>query len=865
VTIRKAKDLDTIYDEVKGYDTVLTPDATLREAITKCVDGAFFGEFATTPELLVRSERGNLDEKRDLFATVVNETEMSWKQATYLLDCAVECWGESGDPHEVLKHPKYDSPEMRQVLGILESSDSTYSAMDDHTAEGSVAVVGEFGLNELEKSVLPDDYKSVSVFKKEAFDLPKFRVYQSSTNIVETVRKNVSKERVEDIGIVAKFGSRYEHPLKSGFRSDGVPFIGQEGVAADEDLRTLLIILRAYSSNSRLRVFDIRPVINRIGADVPREVDEMYLPDVGPEALGELWEVLNEDNLRLTDALDRYEALTGRQLTELRESLRLDEVGLLHQDVDDPTVDDLRYYVDTFQVTARADTEGVLFSRPSVSVADRPIVFYLGMDTSWVQTPPDRPWIDEEAFNERELKRFQLLIQSGEEQYYLVQDTQAGDEVTPCFYFHELLGDGDVDGESLTGFTSLDHERYSSEVGETRDAFRHDPPDVDTNEDRTLSQSRLNKLVLSPRGYFFSRLLDDPDNFYTKRGTVVHDFAELYANRPGFVEKRGLDAFVDTMVKEVKPYVDDLDLPVLRTKLRTAAETVVEYLDEVDIETDGTPEGYEKRDYSNIFLEEHDVSLDGGTTEVSFRNEERGVHGIVDLLVNEKQLLDYKTGSSKSVSKIVDNCKPETYDPEDADFQPALYLAHHRDTVPDTDELSFLLFFLMDRIDERVRAKATGSSAPPPDEDVVEISYRDTTFEEYVPTREAYEALCETKYIDKAFGKLGYEAYEDFFADRGIPDTYDEEEMADELLKPLERYVKREVGDYNYVEKACRGVCKNLVGIRGSMLFREDMEELEGFIDRKIDELNRYKQERFPVGEAEMDELDRSDLILKYE
>jgi hypothetical protein len=77
----------------------------------------------------------------------------------------------------------------------------------------------------------------------------------------------------------------------------------------------------------------------------------------------------------------------------------------------------------------------------SAAYVDRPIVFYLDIGESWNHSPPRRPWVDRDAEFIRNLMQFQLLLQNGVEQYYLVQDTIGGSPATPCLYFEDLFED----------------------------------------------------------------------------------------------------------------------------------------------------------------------------------------------------------------------------------------------------------------------------------------------------------------------------------------------------------------------------------------------------------------------------------------
>jgi len=65
----------------------------------------------------------------------------------------------------------------------------------------------------------------------------------------------------------------------------------------------------------------------------------------------------------------------------------------------------------------------------------------------------------------------------------------------------------------------------------------------------------------------------------------------------------------------------------------------------------------------------------------------------------------------------------------------------------------------------------------------------------------------------------------------------------------------------NQLRKACRSVLRKLVTARKENYFKEDIDRFEDFVQKKLDELNKYKKSRFPVGDIDLDEIRDRDLI----
>lgn len=59
--IQQAKSLPTLYDDVKGYDLVLVPDAPLASALNRQLNRPHLGRFATTPRRLAAGQRERLE------------------------------------------------------------------------------------------------------------------------------------------------------------------------------------------------------------------------------------------------------------------------------------------------------------------------------------------------------------------------------------------------------------------------------------------------------------------------------------------------------------------------------------------------------------------------------------------------------------------------------------------------------------------------------------------------------------------------------------------------------------------------------------------------------------------------------------
>ncbi len=378
-------------------------------------------------------------------------------------------------------------------------------------------------------------------------------------------------------------------------------------------------------------------------------------------------------------SITAFEQRTGCSMDDFSDELAA--LCLKDEFVSEVAVDRLEFYLQTYEVPINRENEGVLLAdAKSAAYVDRPVVFFLGLDEGWTHSAPRRPWVDHDRQYTRNIQQFQLLLQSGVDQYYLVQDTTGGSPVTPCLYFEELLD------EEFERFSDLESIAYAKAPRERGDGFEKEPVDATTTEVEAVSQSSLSTYVNCPRDYFFSRLVDTPDKDYFKEGNLFHDFAEFYVEHRDVVDETVIEDAVDAMLKETRPFVKRVDQKTRRTKYRAGLETICEFLDE-NAPTDGSFLTAESGWGSNFFAEQYDRPVETPITERWFENDELGLKGKIDLIHGPTRLVDHKSGSRKRASQVVKN---SALDPpgESPNFQVLLYLTHWRTQQPG-DRLEF--------------------------------------------------------------------------------------------------------------------------------------------------------------------------------
>lgn len=844
MTVREARSIDQIYSAVADYDLVLTAEAPLALALDNRVEKARIGRLSATPRSHAAGEMFP-DDIRSLFFKVIESTDLSWKQAVRALELAINCWTVTADREAILDYPEFDTPAVRTIVAILGELESSYLAADQMTVseEKDVAVIDEQQLSKLDRNMLrsPSGYDTFSSLSNTQTVFPELHIFPSATSIVETIIDQIDPETANQFGIVLVEGSLYSALIESALEARDIPYRGGPGFNQDESVRGFLRLLEITFNGSSQRVSEIRPVLMSAGITVPRDVDHRRIDSLDVAQLGgygEFQEMVANGTFR--DTLSLYESTADTRLTDLRRELNA--LNLLDKQVTEDRIARFQYYLDAFTVpTDSTDKDGVLLAGAgSTAYVDRQIVFYVGLGPGWAQTPPDFPWIEEDEFLEADVERFERLLQNGDQRYYFVQETQAGDEITPCVYFRRLLDD------AFESFGDLPHERYSGHrPGTMISPFESPSMDDSPRQVITVSQSRLKSLVNAPRDAYFTRLVELSESLPMVHGTVLHETAEIYACDPTVLETRR-DDVLDAMCEILNPYVADSKRAVERTRLEIGLDAVTAYLDTNPPES-ATYTTYDFRDRENKLATELGVNVDSPITERWFGSESVGVHGYIDLLQTETTVTDYKTGKKKTASKILDAASIEPVD-EYPDFQALVYLAKHREERPDRRLDMHFVHLLHDA------EKAVAGTPPDPADLVTTITYVPGTFSEFIASRDTFGMV--TDYADsnkrcKALLGIGYEAYREFFEMNELPRAGEDPDQRERVTEQFVEYTEERVGEYNYVREGCEMVIDDLDDTPSGYVLGSDLDHFEEFVEQQLEALNEYRATRFPVAYRE--------------
>lgn len=836
--MKKSKTIDQVYEEVKDHETVLTAEAGLADALNRRLDRPVKGTFASTPGRLAST--GEEESKKDLFLKAVEQTDYSWKQVSYALDKIFEAWKHTGDLEKILEFDRYDKQLFHEITEIVKSSHTSFHSVEETDFEGDVAVVNLYQFNELDRSTLPDNFEEYTILTEGKVDLEEFNIFESGLDLVNSLVDNIENLGAENVGVAVRPESRYQSLLEAYFKSEEISYTRDENISEDKYLRTFISLLETGVTDRKLRVRDVKPLQEGLGFDPSG--DENQFLDSSDSELKEFINIL--EFMKFGKALEELENLTGEDLSHLKTLLR--DLDILERSIDAESVEKLNYFVSNFDTKLDEENSGVLLADPkNASVIDRPVVFLLGMSREWNESTGEEPWIDEERVEERNLKDFTLLCQSGDERYFLVQDREMEEDIKPCFHLDEITG------ENIESFRDLPH-RFR-EPGERPEESRFELEEVEKDSIEYLSQSSLSDLARSPRLFYMSRLVSEAEEGHLKKGELFHDFAELYYNHPEKTDEN-LEKISRIFAEELEKIVDDISMIQIKTEIKHGLKNLMDFLEPGE---DYSGDGYVDTDSENFLAKELGLEIDTNSTEMYFKEE--GMKGKVDLIESDTHLIDFKSGRKKSVKDIVKSSRPETF--EDAkfpNFQALMYLAHHSKYVE--GELGFSFLYFLDGLGDIL-----GNSES--EEMTTTIKYVDESFEHKVYSHDLFEFLIrdvkKSNKRRKTLEKIGYTGFEDFFSQMEFPKIFDKDEILEtQIYQEFEAYCIEEVGDYKYVRKGVESMFRKIIEYRNTRYFEEDIENIQAFVEEKIGEIEGFEEERYPLGDRDISELGKEDLIV---
>lgn len=122
--VKEVKAVGELYQKVSEYDIVFTSEAAMMSALNDRLEKPVLGHFAVTPMIYTFSQFQNqkLLQERGIFIELVRNTDLSWKQSSYLLDNVLDCWRYEGSLDSIKRYDEFNIDSVHKVIDVIENS-----------------------------------------------------------------------------------------------------------------------------------------------------------------------------------------------------------------------------------------------------------------------------------------------------------------------------------------------------------------------------------------------------------------------------------------------------------------------------------------------------------------------------------------------------------------------------------------------------------------------------------------------------------------------------------------------------------------------------------------------------------------------
>jgi len=180
VPFPRAKSPRQLYDEVKSYDRVITPDGPLASALNRHLDRSHLGPFAIPPRRLAIGRRQE-SEDRLAFLGMLEHEDLSWKRCAYAVGNILQCWEHEGHTTPSSSTTATSTTPPNEPSNESRNLETASMKLTNETIDPDldVVVVEPAMLTQLERAYLPAEYDTVDLFTDTEFELPPFRIHDS--------------------------------------------------------------------------------------------------------------------------------------------------------------------------------------------------------------------------------------------------------------------------------------------------------------------------------------------------------------------------------------------------------------------------------------------------------------------------------------------------------------------------------------------------------------------------------------------------------------------------------------------------------------------------------------------------------------
>ena len=863
--IRKSKTIQEIFNEASGYDLVITNDAPLATALNKLVIEPRLGYLAMTPKQIAKkfadiySEK--IYDKTEIILSIFKTKNIPLNLLHQTIKKIYEIW---------LYNAKFEfisvylSDDEKIILDLLKEYETIESVMENFNEEyygnKKIAVIGEelFSLLDLEvliKKGKPAD--RIELFLDEKYSPEKTYVFNSDETLARSIADLINEENADETAIVLNIESEYLEIIKSLITKKGLQIEEKYYLKDDLSVRTFISFLELSLDIDNIELKELIPLANEFGIKIQPEFSNynagIYIRNVTKskelKSLYDICEDIKNMNFKvlLAKLKDNFDYSVNPALIEMMRLSELENVI-----ISEKSIADLKYILREFNIDTGSEKAGILFVNAMNSAfIDRKIIFYIGLDESWMRIYPDKDYLNKEEEEEKSRKRFQILIQQGEKKYFFVRNVRDYEEVIPCYYFSILSGEkADSFDDKFFAPVYINDKYVNKKYKPETEKITVKP----VNKLKNISPTSLNNFYRCPRLYSLNKLFPYEVNPAMKRGILFHNFAELYFNHPEFAIDR-FDELLDVMVEEMSIFVKNINTAFVRSDFRLGAESVMGFLDEMKIRKTPSPTPTGKTE--NILMDRFGLKKIYTNTEKWIKgNENSLINGKIDLQY-ENKIVDYKSSASKKgTSEVTYQSNIEYIEKneyENFDFQAIAYISYQREI---SGEVEFIYNFLFSNFRNQINPENKVKEC------LTTIQYFDMKFSEYIRTDRFYEALISDPKSAKLPEVIGRENYnyildnlnleeQEYFEKDKLYSRFNETSIT--IISELEytykdfKCQKEETLIKNVLTPVARKIYSERTGGGDyGTVFKHDCDAFLKMAKEKLAEINEYNKTRFP-------------------
>lgn len=850
--IRKIKSIDELYEETKSFDLVITNDAPLNTALNKKINTSYLGLFAQTARLIGSKYSNYLFEEEQLKISQIvlkikNKFNLNLKESLFYTKNIFYIWEKTGSLDITEKYLTTLEKEILEYIKILPTYQISMEKMNlSFLNKNNIAVIGEELFTNLDKQVLNQKYFSINIFKNQTHNLEPFYIFDSKKDIISSLTEVINKDNQNNIAIVLDIESEFLPLIKARLSNKKIDINEKIFLYQEFNTRLFFSILDICFSLNNIYTKEVLPLANLFSINVDSSFENTFFFELVKKnsSAKKLFTFLEKIKINtygyLYEKLQEIEIDLPKQLKEI-----LHNLDLYDEKIDLDKTLDLKFYIENFQEELQTNKKGVLLvdSKNSIFI-NREIIFYIGINDSWMKNIEKTSYINSKLEFDKNLKKFEILIQQGSERFFLVEKN-----AKPPVYFNFLF---DCIIESYTQ-ECFNHQEFKSKLIDKKVVFSKKTTKTNYSLD-FISSSSLNTFSQCPKKYSYSKLISGSQQDFFLKGQLLHQFAEFYLNYKDFVLEKTLDEFVNIILNELKAFTNSLKIKVLSTDIKIACIFIIDFIDSLKINfefelKEERKNKISKKEQINIFCNFFNLKFKYNNAELEFKDVDLNLKGIIDLVVNDTIIVDYKTGKKKLPLEIKKNANFKEIS-SSCDFQPLVYLTFFRKLNPDKKLIFFYNFPMINSYEKLLNKKIN--------ENTIKVSYLPILFSEFLissdfknkfmvllgkETLSIFENFQSNLFfktvpdLDSNLNKnIFLNKYEDDFYKYHIKKGLKESDKNRELVSKLLKYII----NFKYNEKIGNTSQKEVI------FYKNDLDEFEDFIKKSKEKINKYYQESFP-------------------